>query len=213
MSSVIYNFSDLQFHRGTRIFLSSTKILISMGLLGLSALTYTLSLWWSLSNYASLEMYNWIASSQNRAKMFISRSLISASSLFNDRPSSPTPLPHEALAVISDAGGPTRLWGGIPAFRSVLGFVSWEKSPDWSPAGACQGKGQSCWGLWCLWVPGCASKATASTLWEATQAGRRQLSRLYSLLPGHLGILSCLGSDSCHCMCPWGIYVLEGRVE
>lgn len=35
-------------------------------------------------------------------------------------PPPPTLLSHEALGVISNAGGPTRLWKGIPAFRSVL---------------------------------------------------------------------------------------------
>lgn len=74
-----------------------------------------------------------------RANVFVSRSLISASSLFNDQSSWPTPLSQKAMAVISNRGGPRRPRRGIPAFGSGLEFVSWEKGSKCSPAVACQG--------------------------------------------------------------------------
>ena len=80
-----------------------------------------------------------LPASRSRANVFTSRSLISASSLFNDQPSSPTLLSQGAMEVISNAGGPTRLWRRIPAFRSVSELINWEKGSNWSPAVACQG--------------------------------------------------------------------------
>lgn len=80
-----------------------------------------------------------LPASGTRANVFTSGNLISASSLFNDQSSSPTRLSQEATVVISDAGGPTRLWRGIPTFRSVLELVCWEKGSHQSPGVACQG--------------------------------------------------------------------------
>lgn len=80
-----------------------------------------------------------LPASGTRANVFTSRNLISASSPFNDQSSSPILLSQEDTVVISDAGGPTRLWRGIPAFRSILELISWEKGSHRSPRVACQG--------------------------------------------------------------------------
>lgn len=88
----------------------------------------------------------------------------SQQALFNDQTSSPTLLSQEATVVISNSRGPTRLWRGIPTFRSVLEPVSWEKGSHRSPGVACQGNERT--------AEACVSKAAASTLRGHPGGGR-----------------------------------------
>ena len=94
-------------HRGLEISLSSTKILIFMKLLGFSLLSYTFSL--CACHFQIKDLLKStirLPTPGTRANAFISESLFSASSLFNDQSFSPTLLSHEAMGVISNVGGP-----------------------------------------------------------------------------------------------------------
>ena len=175
------------------------KIQISMGLLGLSSLSYAFSLCQSLSIKALFKcMIVWPGpGTQQRCSSpeALSQQALSLMTML---------LAHKALAVTSDTGGPARLWSRIAAFGSVLDFVNWERRPNWSPAAACQGKERPR----CLWAPSYASEA-ASPRHEAIPGSRKKLHWLCSA-SRLLRDPQLLGEWTLSFMCPWGIWVIGG---